>query len=200
MDIWAIIKIIGGIIGTVSISGAVVWWFVQLTANTLADNYKKKIELSFEKKLESYKSQLEIIRATALKYNDKQFELYIDLWKNLQELKFSCIDLWNSANQINLKKFDTALNKTYKQIETTSILLEEEHYRQLSEIIKNLQEYDTGKEKLIGARLRNADEWQIEQLIRHNAVRKDKCLEMIEALKSSIKLTIKGEATQKPSR
>ena len=56
MDTWTIFKIIFGIIGTVSISGTVVWWFVQLTANTLADNYKKKIEHDFEKKLENYKT------------------------------------------------------------------------------------------------------------------------------------------------
>ena len=200
MDIWTIIKIIGGIIGTVSVSGAVIWWFVQLTANTLADNYKKKIEHNFERKLETYKSQLEVIRATALKYNDKQFELYVDLWKNLQELKFSCIDLWNEANQSNLKKFDIALNKTYRQIETTSILLEERHYKELSEIIKNLQEYDTGKGKLIEARRKNADTNKIEQLINFNRVHKDRCLEIIEAMKSSIKSTIKGEVIQNASR
>ena len=75
--------------------------------------------------------------------------------ENLQDLKFSCIELWNVANQSNLRKFDTALNKTYRQIETTSILLEEEHYKELSEINKTLQEYDTGKEKLIKARRKN---------------------------------------------
>ena len=193
MDTLTIFKIIFGIIGTVSISGTVVWWFVQLTANTLADNYKKKIEHDFEKKLETYKSELEIIRATALKYNDKQFELYLDLWKNLQELKFASIDLWNIANLNNLKKFDSALRKTHRQIETTSILLEENHYVELNEIIKNLQEYDTGKEKLIAARREHAEEWQIQMLIDSNRERKDRCLVIIETMKDSIRNTIKGQ-------
>ena len=193
MDTWTIFKIIFGIIGTVSISGTVVWWFVQLTANTLADNYKKKIEHDFEKKLENYKTELEIIKATALRYTNKQFDLYVELWKNLQELKFSLIDLWNLANQHNLRKFDTALKKTHRQIETTSILLEESHYLELTEVIKNLQEFDTGKEKLIAARRDQVEEWQIQMLIDFNRQRKDRCLDIIETLKSSIRATIKGQ-------
>ncbi len=193
MDTWTILKIIFGIIGTVSVSGTIVWWFVQLTANTLADNYQKKVEHGFEKKLELYKSEIEVIRSMALKYNDKQVDLYIDLWKNLQELKFACIDLWNLANQNNLIIFDSALKKTHRQIETTSILLEESHYRELSEIIKNLQEYDNGKEKLIAARRDQTEEYQIQLLIDFNRQRKDRCLEIIETMKISIKSTIKGQ-------
>jgi len=193
IDTWTIVKIIGGIIGTISISGAVIWWFVQLAANTLADSYQKKIEHNFEKKIEAYKSQLEIIKATSLKYNDRQFELYIDLWKNLQDLKFACIDLWNHANSTNLRKFDAALKKTHRQIETTSILLEENHYKELIEVIDNLQEFDTGKEKLLAARRLEIDEWTIQQIIEFNRLKKDRCLQIIEAMKSDIKLTIKGQ-------
>ncbi|MEQ9376398.1 MAG: hypothetical protein RIG68_14530 [Imperialibacter sp.] len=193
IDTWTIVKIIGGIIGTISISGAVIWWFVQLAANTLADSYKKKIEHDFEKKIEAYKSQLEILKATSLKYNDRQFELYIDLWKNLQDLKFACIDLWNHANSTNLRKFEAALMKTHRQVETTSILLEENHYKELIEIIDNLQEFDTGKEKLIAARRLEIDECTIQQIIEFNRIKKDRCLQIIEAMKSDIKWTIKGQ-------
>lgn len=193
MDTWTLIKISGTIIGTISISGFSIWWFVKLGATTLAENYKKKIEHEFGKKLESYKSQLDVLKATALKYNDKQFELYVDLWKNLQDLKFATIDLWNEANTPNLKKFDSSLKQTHRQIETTSILLEENHYLELSKIITNLQEYDTGKEKLIASRRSQASEFEIQQLIDFNRDKKDKCLEIIESMKASIKLTIKGE-------
>lgn len=193
MDTWTIIKIIFGIIGTVSISGTAVWWFVQLAANTLADNYKRKIEHDFEKKIENYKTELEIIKATSLRYSNKQFDLYIELWKDLQELKFSLFDLWNLANQQNLRKFDSALRKTHRQIETTSILLEESHYLELTEVIKNLQEFDTGKEKLISARREQVEERQIQMLIEFNRQKKDRCLEIIETLKSSIRATIKEQ-------
>jgi hypothetical protein len=200
MDIISIFKIVFGVVSTISISGVVVWFFVKLSANTLADNYKKKIEHNFEKKIESYKTQLEILKTTTLKYNDKQFELYLDLWKNLQELKFACIDLWNMANNSNLNKFAISLKKTYRQLETTSILIEDKHYVEISEIIRKFQEFDTGKVKLIKARNNNAndrndnfDNNQIEQMIEYNRERKDRCLEIIEEMKTSIKDLIKGK-------
>eukprot|EP01012_Entosiphon_sulcatum_P044186 TRINITY_DN58765_c0_g1_i1.p1 TRINITY_DN58765_c0_g1~~TRINITY_DN58765_c0_g1_i1.p1 ORF type:complete len:197 (+),score=31.36 TRINITY_DN58765_c0_g1_i1:155-745(+) len=196
METWEVLKIAGTIIGTISISGFSIWWFIQLAANTLADNYKKKIEHEFGKKIETYKSQLDVLKATALKYNDRQFELYIDLWKNLQDLKFATIDLWNEATTTNLKKFDLSLKQTHRQIETTSILLEENHYLELIRIITHLQEYDTGKEKLILSRRNNTRDYEIQQLIEFNKTRKDKCLEIIESMKTSIKLTIKGDKLQ----
>jgi hypothetical protein len=73
MDILTIIKIAGAIIRTVTISAVAIWWFIQLGANTLADIYKKKIEHDFGKRLESYKSQLEVLKAATLKYRDRQF-------------------------------------------------------------------------------------------------------------------------------
>jgi hypothetical protein len=195
MDIFTIVKIISVTIATFSFAGIIMWWFVQLTATTLADNYKKKIEHDFEKKLEGYKLQLEVIKANTLKYNDKQFELYIELWRNLQDLKFSCIDLWQLADQRNLRKFDVALKKTHRQIEITSILLEENHHKELSEIITNLQEYDNGKGKLIYAKNNFADRKQISEIIEFNRQRKDRCLEIIEVMKKSITLTLKGQGT-----
>lgn len=196
VELLTTLKIAGTILGTIAISGVSLWWFIQLGATTLAENYKKKIDHEFGRKLENYKSQLDILKATTLKYNDRQFELYIDLWKNLQDLKFSSIDLWNTANTANLKKFDRSLKQTYRQIETTSILLEDDHYIELSAIIATLQEYDTGKEKLIAARRNDIHDYEIAQLIEFNRAKKDKCLELIESMKSGIKLTIKGEVSK----
>lgn len=191
MDTITIVKIIFGVIFTVASSGGIVWFFVQLAGNTLADHYKKKIEHDFEKKIEGYKSQLEILRATTLKYNDKQFELYIDLWKKLQELKFICIDLWTDANKQNLRKFNLALQKTFRQIETSSILIDEEQYKDLIIVITNFQEYDSGKKKLV-AEWNSAEVFEIEEMIEHNRQRKETCLQIIDRMKIDIRNKIKG--------
>jgi hypothetical protein len=192
MDLLTISKIVFGLIGTVSLSGTIVWFFVKLSADTLADNYKKKIEHDFEKKLEEYKSQIEVLKASTLKYNDRQFELYIDLWKNLQNLKFSCLELWQEVSRKNLISFHHSLKNTEQQIETTSILLEENHYTELTQIIQYLKEFNTGKEKYY-ARLSTAQNPEIQQIVDYNRERKDRCLEIIETMKGSIKETIKGQ-------
>lgn len=191
MDINNVVKIVSGIIISIGGSGVIVWFFVRLSANTLADNYKKKVEHEFERKLEGYKNQLEILRASTLKYNDKQFELYIDLWKNLQELKFVCEDLWETANKDNLKKFHSALQKANKQIETSSILIDEEHYLGLVGLILEFQNYEEGKKKLV-ANWNSAEISDIELMINKNLKRKKECLELINKLKYEIRNKIKG--------
>ncbi|WP_027127232.1 hypothetical protein [Gelidibacter mesophilus] len=192
MELKDIVNIVLGIIASIGGSGVIIWFLVKLFANTLADKYKEKIKLGFEKELESYRNQLEVLKATTLKYNDRQFELYLDLWKNLQELKFSCLDLWSLANKPNLQKFKESLKKTDRQIETSSILIELNHYSELREIIKNFKEYDFGKQRLIENRINNINEVQIDEMIEFNRERKDKCLELIELIKTEIQTKIKG--------
>jgi hypothetical protein len=191
MDTYTIAKIAFWIIASIAGSGGIVWWFVQLSANTLADNYKRKIQHEFEVKLEGYKSQLEILQATMLKYKASQFDLYINLWKNLQELKFACNDLWETADKSNLRKFHNALIKTHRQVETSSILIEESQYLDLIEVIKKFQEYNSGKKKIV-QEWNSAEPFEIENMKEHNRERKDTCLAIIDRMKGNIRDEIKG--------
>lgn len=192
MNTLDIVKIVFGVVASISGAGGIIWYFVKLTSNTLAEQYKEKVKHGFEKELASYKTQLDVLKATTLKYNDKQFELYLDLWKNLQELKFTSIDLWNEASRRNLSNFRNALSKSDRQIETSSILIELSHYTELREIIKTLKEYDFGKERLMNNRT-NVPNEMIEEMIDYNRGRKDRCLELIETIKTEIQTQIKGE-------
>lgn len=186
-----IIKIVFGIIASIGSAGAIIWFFVKLSANTLAEHYIEKVKHDLTKQLESYKSQLDVLKATTLKYNDRQFELYLDLWKNLQELKFASEDLWQEANKRNLKKFQVALTKSDRQIEVSSILIESNHYSELRQIISKLKEYDFGKQKLIESR-DNVSDYLILGMIESNQIIKNRCLELIEAIKAEIQARIKG--------
>lgn len=193
MELKDIINIVLGIIGSIGGAGVIIWFMVKLFANHLADKYKEKVKHDFEKELQVYKNQLEVLKATTLKYNDRQFELYLDLWKNLQELKFASLDLWDNASKPNLEKFKSSLTKSDRQIETSSILIELNHYSEMREIIKTLQEYNIGKERLIACRLNNINDYQIKDMIEFNRDKKDKCLELIEEIKIDIQNRIKGE-------
>ncbi|KIQ16415.1 hypothetical protein RT99_20290 [Flavobacterium sp. MEB061] len=209
MDTSTIAKIIFGFIGTISVSSTVLWFFTNKASEFLAKQYQEKVSHNFEKKLEAYKIELDVLKATTLKYNDKQFELYLDLWKRLQELKFACNDLWEEASKSNLNKFAIALSSTHQQIEISSILIEDIHYDELVKIITTFQEYDSGKGRLIKAYKsidlnrrniipnnhleRDVNEYQINEMIEYNRVRKDRCIAIIEEMKSSIKELIKGK-------
>jgi len=188
-----ILKIIFGIIASIGSAGGIIWFFVKLSANTLADQYKEKIKHDFGKQLESYKTQLDVLKATTLKYNDKQFELYLDLWRNLQELKYATIDLWNEISPLHYKNFKRALQKTDRQIETSSLLIEGAHYTELREIIRVLREYELGKVRLGDQRSRlNPPEHEIQEMIEYNRERKDSYLEIIERIRLDIQSKISG--------
>lgn len=191
MDTYDVVKIIFGIIASIGSAGGIIWFFVKLSANTLAEQYKEKIKHDFGKQLESYKTQLDVLKATTMKYNDRQFELYLDLWKNLQELKYATLDLWNEINSRHYKNFKQALRQTDRQIETSSILIEGSHYNELREIIRVLREYEGGKIRLGDHRM-TAPDYEIEEMIDYNRERKDMCLEIIERIKQDIQSKISG--------
>jgi hypothetical protein len=188
-----ILKIIFGIIASIGSAGGIIWFFVKLSANTLADQYKEKIKHDFGKQLESYKTQLDVLKATTLKYNDKQFELYLDLWRNLQELKYATIDLWNEISPTHYRSFKRALQTTDRQIETSSLLIEGAHYTELRETIRVLREYEMGKVRLGDQRNRfNPPENEIQEMIEYNRERKDAYLEIIERIRLDIQSKISG--------
>jgi len=191
MDTYDVVKIVFGIIASIGSAGGIIWFFVKLSANTLAEQYKEKIKHDFGKQLESYKTQLDVIKATTMKYNDRQFELYLDLWKNLQELKYATLDLWNEINSRHYRNFKQALRQTDRQIETSSILIEGSHYNELREIIRVLREYEGGKIRLGDHRM-TAPDYEIEEMIEYNRERKDMCLDIIERIKQDIQSKISG--------
>jgi hypothetical protein len=195
MDFFDITKIVLTLVGSITISGAMVTWFVKLGAKTLSEKYIEKVKHGYEKELASYKSELGILRATTLKYNDKQFDLYLELWKSLQELKFSCEDLWFNPEKQNLKKFEVSLQKTHRQIEVTSLLLEDTHYKDLLEIISDLQKFNDGKQELLNSNKDALPPEEVKVLIDYNTVAKEKCLEHIQTLKISVKELIHGKPT-----
>jgi hypothetical protein len=191
MTNFEILKIVSGVIASVGTASAIIWYFVKLTANTLADQYKEKIKHDFGRQLENYKAQLDILKATALKYNDRQFDLYLDLWKNLQELKFTTLDLWDTITQTNYKNFKKALQKADRQIETFSILIEENHYIELRDIIRVMREYDSGKIRLRDRNI-SASNDEIRQMIQENQERINNFLGIIDRVKKDIQSNISG--------
>lgn len=152
------------------------------------DEIQKKNDLIFNELKESKN-----------RYNSKQFEQYNELWSSLIDLKLSADNLWNSATAKNLKDFSTNLNKANVSIEKSSLLIENEDYKELIEIIKQFEEYEEGKTKLIQIRNKTLDEVKglaydsyISMLIQRNGVFKVNYEILLEKLKKQFKNTIRG--------
>lgn len=142
--------------------------------------------------IEKYRSKLKNLS----RYHNSQFQQYSQLWKSLYRLKKSADNLWNKANQENLKNFTYQLNETEIKINENSILIEKEHLKNLKEIIGTFWDFSFGKVKLISLR-NNPNDFDnrrilnIQLVISRNAKIKDKYDSLIDEIETSFRKQIK---------
>lgn len=182
-------------------------WFGGFFASKLLEKdkakYSKDLEQlkgSYQTELEKHKAELEKSKALFLRYSEHQFKLYNDLWVSLCDLKETSRELWESAEINKLKKFAQQLRVTKSVVEKSAILIEDEHYNQLINLISQFENYELGKQKLINVRNRNindlrgkgVDEYQINNLIEENRDHKVSFEQLLDSIQTSFKTQMKG--------
>ena len=142
--------------GTTVVVVALAKWFGGFISTRLLDSYNNKHERELEKiksnystELEKTKSELEKAKSRFLRYSEKQFELYNDLWKVLLQTKHQADMLWEKANPQQLPAFGEQIRLTRKAIDDNMILIEEEHYEKLIQLISQFENFQFGKLRLI---------------------------------------------------
>lgn len=165
------LELIGALL--VSIGGASVVivglskWFGEFMSQRLLDRYNNKhetelegIKTKYQKELESTKTDLEKAKSLYLRYTEKQFELYNDLWKVLLYTKQQADSLWEKASPERIPSFIEQIQLTKNAVNDNMLLIEEEHYVQLDNLIRQFEEFRLGKEKLIDLRNKTIEEIQ----------------------------------------
>lgn len=134
--------------GTTVVVVALAKWFGGFISTRLLDSYNNKHERELEKiksdystELEKTKSELEKAKSRFLRYSEKQFELYNDLWKVLLQTKHQADMLWEKANPQQLPAFGEQIRLTRKAIDDNMILIEEEHYEKLIQLISQFENF-----------------------------------------------------------
>lgn len=142
--------------GTTVVVVALAKWFGGFISTRLLDSYNNKHERELEKiksnystELEKTKSELEKAKSRFLRYSEKQFELYNDLWKVLLQTKHQADMLWEKANPQQLPAFGEQIRLTRKAIDDNMILIEEDHYEKLIRLISQFENFQFGKLRLI---------------------------------------------------
>jgi len=171
---------LGSILLTVLVSigsaGAFVIVASKWIGQILADRISQSLQHRYDRQLEEYRNQLQIYSSALLRYSGEQFKLYNNLWHSLSDLKKVGDKLWERADKQNLKEFSKQLRITSDEIEKNYLLLEQEHYNQLIELLTPLKEYQIGKTKLIKLRqqnLINVSEDDIINLTQNNKIHKE---------------------------
>ena len=190
-----ILKIITGLLVSIGGGGAIILGLSKFIGELFAKRYEQKIKASFQNDINTYQSQLDILKQSTLRYSDKQFELYSILWSSLHDLKVLADDLWVEASSRNMEKFVRQLKKTKNEIEKASLFIENTHYERLTNTLKQFGDYQIGKRLLIDYRRQNGgDDYEITQMIEHNGHLKSEYGELISEVKQDLRNQIKGQS------
>jgi len=206
----AFLKFIGALL--TSIGGATVViiglakLFGDFFSKQLLDSYKFKHENDLEqikskylRELEETKLALEKVKSMFLRYSEKQFELYNDLWRVLLYTKNQADALWEKATLEKIPSFSEQLKLTRDAINDNMLLIEEEHYTQLDQLVSEFERFQFGKIRLIELRdlsseeivNRGVTENDIKLAIKENKVLKDQYDELILKIGRSFRDQIK---------
>ena len=147
-------------------------WFGNLLSTRLLDAYNNKhekelevIKTKYASELENTKNELEKAKSQFLRYSEKQFELYNDLWKVLLYTKRQADLLWQKADPNQIPSFSEQIRLTRNAISDNLLLIEEEHYEKLIQLIEQFEQFQFGKLKLIDIRIQIEGGEQVQQII-----------------------------------
>lgn len=182
-------------------------WFGDFLSHRLLDSYNNKHEKELEElkgkyagELEETKNELEKAKLQFVRYSEKQFELYNDLWKVLLYTKQQADMLWQRADPSQIPAFSEQIRLTRRAIDDNLLLIEDEHYNKLIQLIGQFEQFQFGKQKLIDIRtqMESGDDVQLitkdeaQNTIRKNKKTKDKYDELIMDIGKSFRNQIKG--------
>ena len=184
-----ILKLLAEIGGSTIVILGLLKFFGEAWTKKFIETIKSKLE----KEVSAYQNQLDILKTITLRYSDKQFELYSNLWTAIYELKLHADDLWQDVSKPNLLKFSKKLHEAKRQVGINSIFFETEHYNELTELIKYFSEYEIGKERLMN--LRQEFPYYVQDgqiLINNNRDKKDQFDRLVEQIKIDFRNQLRG--------
>lgn len=177
------------------------------TQKALHSENLERVKAELNLKIEEQRSSIQLLRERTQRFSSTQFELYTELWRRLQDLRFIADDLWEKATRDNLFSFVACLIETRRAVEKAALFLENQHYKELRDKLELFQEFQMGKKKLINIRSNvdfneafETDKYddagetrlRIQQQILANNILKQGYEALLERVRKSLKAQITG--------
>jgi hypothetical protein len=197
---------------TTALIGAITWlartWIKERLSQSIKheyaidlEKYKSDLSSSNSVEIEQFKARIgteyDIIKASLLRYSEKQFELYNDLWASLCDLEVCVTNLWEKANLSNLRKLSQQIHDTRLKVRKSALLIEDRHFKELNYVLSEFEGFRFGKEHLIDLRKvrRNqnnqyVDEHDIRDAISNNAEIKNRLVQLLSDMMACLKRQI----------
>ena len=194
-----IFQTISRVIMSVGGAGVIILGLSSYFGGIWAKKYLESIKKKYQKEIGVYKTQLDMIKETALRYSGQQFELYNELWHSLCDLKSTADTLWTTANKQNLKKFSQQLKNTINEVEKSYLFIEDNHYTKLSELLNAFKNYEIRKRKLVQLYMgrdyikQQVNDNEIQDLIENNRENKQRYELLVKEIGNNLKKQIRGK-------
>lgn len=175
--------------------------------NTKLAKYTEELRADTEKQLAGLRAKADVefekFRVRIGPYSEKQFERYNELWVALVELRDVMDDLWISATETNLNRFSEKLNKLFKNLEKSALLVEAGHYQKIIASLDVLANYQIGKRTVIDLRKHTNDNYvsnvteEINMLISENSTHRVALNAAMDELMADMRKHINGTTAHK---
>ena len=191
------LEILTAVGGTAVVIAGLSNWLGKVWATRIAREESQKFQFEFDAIKREKDHLFDTLRSASFRYSDSQFGLYNELWRSLVDLKSSGDSLWEQVSSKNVKEFSAQLKKTSDAIERSALLIEDDHYQKLKNIIKQFESFQFGKQRLVDLRNRTAQsnnvvENEIRYTIDDNGQIKEEFTALLNELRSHFKEQISG--------
>lgn len=203
-----IFKIASALLLSVLLGGGIVAALVKFLANWISnrtlDYYNNKhakeleqLKASYSEALARTNHELEKAERRHHLYSQSQFELYNSLWKQLVYTKRLADSLWKEANPKQLPSFVDQIGQTKFVIEENMLLIEEEHYTKLVDLMVEFENFKVGKQRLVELRQSSPDEIlanikDVSDMIEKNGNSKERYDNLVAEIGISFRILLHG--------
>ena len=149
MNLYEVAILVLGTLGGASvIVGGLSVWLGKVWAKRIAERERHV----HAKEIELLKAQIGNEQRRNSRTEDAEFKLYNEVWGQLQEVNTQGDELWANASRNNWEAFLISLRNAHLAMNKGRLILTDNHYQQLCEIMPAFEYYARGKEELIELR------------------------------------------------
>lgn len=210
MSFFEILKITGAMLFSIAGASAIIIplskWLGEILSQSILEKYKdaheralEELKSKYQKELEKTKTELEKTKVLFLRYSEKQFDLYNNLWKTLTVTKQQADALWENPTPEKIPSFSEQIRLTKNAVEENTLLIEELHYKKLMKLLVEFEEFRFGKQRLSQIRSTSPTSTSLditksetEMTIKKNKKVKDRYEKLIYGIKCDFQKQIKG--------
>lgn len=203
-----VLRVASAILASLLMGGGIVAVIAKALANWVSkrtlDHYNNKhaeelehLKASYSDALTKTNHELEKAERRHYLYSQSQFELYNSLWKQLIYTKRLADALWKDANPKKLPSFADQIGQTKFVIEENMLLIEEEHYNKLMDLMEEFESFKVGKQRLAEIRQSTPEEilaniHDVSEMIRENGDCKERYDDLVTQIGVSFRTLLHG--------